>query len=433
MSNAVFFWFRRDLRLYDNAGLYYALKSGFKVIPVFIFDSNILDKPGNKKDKRVEFIFSALQDIHNRLRAAKSGLFVRYGNPVEVWKNLIFEFNGKAVYTNNDYEPYAITRDRQVKDLFESRELGFYSYKDQVIFEKDQVLKPDGTPYTVFTAFKNKWLKLYTPGQSDTYPTENMFSNFYSCQAEKLPEPADFGFEKTGTVFPSGQISPQVIKNYHLTRDFPALAGTTRLGVHLRFGTVSIRELVRIAFELNETWLSELIWREFFMTILYLFPHVENYCFKSRYDNIQWVNDEKEFDLWRQGLTGCPLVDAGMRELNQTGLMHNRVRMVTASFLVKNLLIDWRKGERYFAEKLLDYDLAANNGNWQWVAGTGCDAAPYFRIFNPETQLEKFDKDRIYVKKWVPEYGSPAYPDPIVDIAASRNRAIMVYKQAKAE
>ncbi len=432
MSDTVFFWFRRDLRLYDNAGLYHALKSGLTVIPVFIFDPNILDKLGNKKDKRVEFIFSALLEIHNTLKAANSGLFVRYGDPVEVWKKLIFEFNGKAVYINNDYDPAAITRDRRVKDLFESRGLGFYGFKDQVVFEKDQVLKHDGTPYTVFTPFKNKWLKLYTPDRSETYPAENLFSNFYCCRAGELPGLSDFGFEKTGAVFPPRQISPEVIKNYHLTRDIPALAGTTRLGVHLRFGTVSIRELVRTAFELNETWLSELIWREFFMTILYLFPYVETRSFKSRFDRIQWINDEKEFDLWRRGLTGFPLVDAGMRELNQTGFMHNRVRMITASFLVKNLLIDWRFGERYFAENLLDYDLAANNGNWQWVAGTGCDAAPYFRIFNPETQLEKFDKDRVYVKKWAPEYGSSAYPEPVVGLADSRKRAIMVYKQAKA-
>ncbi len=433
MSDNVFFWFRRDLRLNDNAGLYHALKSGFKVIPVFIFDTKILDKLENKKDKRVEFILSALRDIQNVLKAANSSLFICYGNPVEVWSKLINEFNSKAVYTNNDYEPCAITRDQQVKELFNSRGRGFYSYKDQVIFEKDQVLKPDGKPYTVFTAFKNKWLKLYTPEQSETYPTENLFSNFFSCKADKLPELSDFGFETTDTLFPAKQISPDFIKNYHLTRDFPALEGTTRLGVHLRFGTLSVRELMRIAFELNETWLSELIWREFFMTILYHFPHVENHSFKSQYDNIQWRNDKKEFELWRRGLTGYPLVDAGMRELNRTGFMHNRVRMVTASFLIKNLLIDWRWGERYFAEKLLDYDLAANNGNWQWVAGTGCDAVPYFRIFNPMTQLDRFDKDLVYVKKWAPEYGSSAYPQPLVDLAASRNRAIMVYKQAKSE
>jgi len=273
-------------------------------------------------------------------------------------------------------------------------------------------------------------LKLYTPQISETYPTENLFANFLSCESEELPELKDIGFEKTDTLFPGKQISPKVIENYHLTRNFPALEGTTRLGVHLRFGTLSARELVRIAFELNETWLSELIWREFFMMILYQFPHVVDHAFKAKYDNIQWRNEKKEFDLWCRGETGFPLVDAGMRELNQTGFMHNRVRMVTASFLVKNLLIDWRRGERYFAEKLLDYDLAANNGNWQWIAGTGCDAAPYFRIFNPMTQLDRFDKQLVYVKKWAPEYGSSAYPEPITDLAVSRNRAITVYKEA---
>jgi len=431
MSDNVFFWFRRDLRLNDNSGLYHALKSGYKVIPAFIFDTHILNKLDNKKDKRVVFFLSSLQEIQNLLKAANSSLFIRYGDPVQVWQQLISEFKSRGVYTNNDYEPYAIYRDRQVKELFNSQGLEFYSYKDQVVFEKDEVIKPDGTPYTVFTAYKNKWLKHYSPDHIETFPSEKLFSNFYSCETQKIPEPNDIGFEKTDTLFPSKHISPEVIEHYHLNRDFPAIEGTTRLGVHLRFGTVSIREAVRIAFELNETWLSELIWREFFNTILFHFPQVENHAFRAHYDNIQWRNDEKEYELWCRGLTGYPFVDAGMRELKKTGFMHNRVRMVTASFLTKNLLIDWRLGERYFAKKLLDYDLAANNGNWQWVAGTGCDAAPYFRIFNPMTQLNRFDNDLVYVKKWVPEYGTSAYPRPIVDLADSRTRAIMVYKEAK--
>ena len=431
-SPVTFFWFRRDLRLFDNAGLHAALQGDHPVVPLFIFDRNILEDLHDKQDARVEFIHQTLQDMQKQLNSWNSSLLVRHGKPKEVWQHLLDEFNIQAVYTNNDYEPYAKTRDGQIADLLQHHDVEFRTFKDQVIFEKDEVLKNDGDPYTVYTPYKNKWKTEFV----QTHSLDTMFDvsahkkKFWDNQSQQLPELQDFGFQATDATFPAQQLDENIVTQYDKQRDFPAIRGTTRMGVHLRFGTVSIRELVRRAMHLNETWLDELIWREFYMMILHQFPHVVEHAFREKYDTIEWANNKENFDRWCAGETGYPLVDAGMRELNETGFMHNRVRMVTASFLSKHLLIDWRWGERYFAEKLLDYELASNNGNWQWAAGTGCDAAPYFRIFNPTTQMKKFDPDLKYIATWVPEYGTDKYPAPMVDHKFARQRALDVYGRA---
>lgn len=430
--DVIIFWFRRDLRLFDNAGLASALQRGASVIPLFIFDSTILDELKDKRDRRVEFIHQTLVDIQAQLIEWGSSLLVRQGKPLSVWQQLVDDYNIIAVYANNDYEPYAVQRDKEVRDFLQSRGITFLSLCDQVIFERDDVLKGNGEPYTVFTPYKNAWKKKLFENRTFglAYPVVQHRCNFQPTAPQPIPSLRRLGFEPTNAPFPPRDVDDQIVQKYHLQRDFPGLTGTTRLGVHLRFGTVSIRDLVKRALQLNETWLDELIWREFFMMILYHFPYVQNRSFRAKYDGIDWRNDEKEFARWCSGETGYPLVDAGMRELNQTGFMHNRVRMVTASFLTKHLLIDWRRGERYFAEKLLDYDLSANNGNWQWAAGTGCDAAPYFRVFNPVAQQEKFDPEMTYIKKWLPEYGISSYPEPMVEHKFARQRAIDVYARA---
>lgn len=420
------FWFRRDLRLNDNAGLYHALKENPNVIPVFIFDTVILDALSDKKDKRVEFILHSLTLLQEELRQLKSSLLVLHGDPVDIFKAI----TPKAVYTNHDYEPYARKRDDAVSALLQKKNIPFKTFKDQVIFEKDEVIKSDGSPYTVFTPYSKQWKAKLSKYYYTGYPVKKYYSSFHFHKIFPLPSLNDIGFEKTGAVFPQRIVKKSIISQYENTRDFPAVRGTSRLGVHLRFGTISIRQLVQFALRSNETWLNELIWREFFSMILYHFPEVEHRAFKPSYERIIWRNHENEFQSWCDGMTGYPLVDAGMRELNATGFIHNRVRMVAASFLTKHLLIDWRWGEAYFAQKLLDYDLASNNGGWQWAAGCGCDAAPYFRIFNPTLQMEKFDGDLKYVRQWIAEYSTAAYPKPIVDHAFARDRAIEVYRKA---
>ena len=439
------FWFRRDLRLTDNAGLYHALRSGMPVLPIFIFDTTILDQLEDKHDRRVDFIHQTLKQLKDELEKAGSTLLVLHGDPQKLFKKL----KPAAVYTNHDYEPYARERDSQVRKILENAGIGFHSYKDQVIFEKDEVVKDNGEPYTVFTPYSRKWKNVLKSFHYKSYPTEHYLKNLKRVGGGPrstvhslprrvggpqsilpLPSLHDLGFAASGATFPPRVIRQSVIAQYHRTRDFPAVAGTTRLSVHLRFGTVSIRKLVQVAIKKNETWLNELIWRDFYHMILWHFPHVAGSAFKPAYDHIAWRNNEGEFKAWCEGRTGYPIVDAGMRELNATGFMHNRVRMVTASFLTKHLLIDWRWGEAYFTEKLLDFDLAANNGGWQWAAGSGCDAAPYFRVFNPTLQTQKFDPDGRYIQTWVPEIGTPTYPAPIVDHAQARERALRVYKKA---
>jgi deoxyribodipyrimidine photo-lyase len=421
-------WFRRDLRLHDNAALYHALRAGQPVLPLFIFDKHILDKLPNKADRRVAFIHAALQEMQQQLTAMGASLNVFYGTPQEAFAQLLRQYNVQQVFTNHDYEPYAQERDTAIAALLQAGGTGLHTYKDQVIFEKLEVAKDDGKPYTVFTPYSRKWKATLTELHLQPYPTDQYFIHFYQQPPQAIPSLSSMGFEDTGGVFPSKELNEELVKKYSQQRDFPAVNGTSRLGVHLRFGTVSIRQLAQKATGLNETYLNELIWRDFYQMILHNFPQVgKGRAFKPVYDGIEWRRSPEDFDRWCQGQTGYPIVDAGMRELNATGFMHNRVRMIVASFLTKHLLLDWRLGEAYFAEKLLDFDLAANNGGWQWAAGSGCDAAPYFRVFNPKLQTEKFDKDLRYIRKWVPELDSFDYPRPMVEHEVARKRALEVY------
>lgn len=433
MQKVDLFWFRRDLRLDDNAGLYHALKNRTSVLPIFIFDKNILDKLEDKKDGRVEFIHQAIVNLNEQLKGLGSSIKVFYSTPEKVFKELAKEYTIQTVYTNHDYEPYADERDASVKDILNKHNIEFKTYKDQCIFEKDEVTKDDGKPYTVFTPYSRKWKLRLTDFHVKPYPNKKYFKNFIQTKNFTVPTLKEMGFENSGLEFPSTTITKSIVTNYKEQRDFPAIKGTSKLSVHLRFGTVSIRALAKQALVLNETWLNELIWRDFYMMILYHFPHAAKNSFKSQYDKIEWRNNESEFKAWCEGKTGFPIVDAGMRELNATGFMHNRVRMIVASFLVKDLLIDWRWGEAYFAQKLLDFDLSANNGGWQWAAGSGCDAAPYFRVFNPTEQIKKFDPKYEYIKKWIPEFNTVKYPKPIVDHASARLRVLAVYKEALSE
>ncbi len=426
----VVFWFRRDLRLSDNAGLYHALKSGKPVLPLFIYDKDILDLLEDKADRRVDFIHKTVNSLQSELRAIGSSLWEAHGNAVEVFKELNERFSLTKVFLNHDYEPAAIERDSKVKSFLESISCSFQSYKDQVIFEKHEIVKDDGRPYTVFTPYMKRWKAGLTDYQLKPYPTTNYFSNFFKWQNDKTLNLKTLGFEETNSDFPSVILNFKSISNYHETRDFPAQNGTSRMSLHLRFGTVSVRELTQNAIKLNEKWWNELIWREFYMMILFHFPHVVTAAFKKQYNSIPWRNNETEFYAWCNGRTGYPIVDAGMRELNATGFMHNRVRMIVASFLVKHLLIDWKWGEAYFAKKLLDFELSSNNGGWQWAASSGCDAAPYFRVFNPTEQTKKFDSGHVYIRKWIPELESLEYPSPIVDHKFARERVLKTYKLA---
>jgi len=430
--NAVnIFWFRRDLRLHDNAALYYALRDENPVIPIFIFDKNILDKLENKDDSRVIFIYQALRDLQENLKKIGSSLEVYHDSPEQIFSHLLSKYKIEKVFTNHDYEPYAIDRDEKIKAILETSRATLITFKDQVIFEKNEVTKDDGEPYTVFTPYSRKWKAKLNHFYLRSYPTERYFPNFYKQSSFPILSLASIGFKYFDTAFPSKITNEALIQNYYEQRNFPSVNGTSKLGVHLRFGTISIRELASTAKKLNETFLNELIWRDFYQSILWHFPHVGLHkAFKSEYENIEWRNNEHDFELWCKGETGYPIVDAGMRELNQTGFMHNRVRMIVASFLSKHLLIDWRWGEAYFAEKLLDYDFAANNGGWQWAAGSGCDAAPYFRIFNPYLQTKKFDPELKYIKKWVPEFQEFSYPAPIVEHEFARKRCLEVYSKA---
>ena len=424
------FWFRRDLRLDDNAGLYHALRVGTPVVPIFIFDRNILDELKDRTDRRVQFIHQALQQIQKHLISIGSTLDVRYGSPAEIWKQLIKDYTIANVYLNHDYEPYATKRDADIRNMLKENSISFHTYKDQVTFEKNEVLKDDGKPYTIFTPYSKKWKAKLNDFYSSSFPTKKYFSNFFKQKTKEIPSLEVMNFKSAAQSFPTKELQTEIIKHYKEQRDYPANAGTSRLSVHLRFGTISIRELVRKAVQLNETFLNELIWRDFYQMILWHFPYVVGNAFKPEYDNIKWRNNEKEFEAWCKGETGYPIVDAGMRELNDTGFMHNRVRMIVASFLTKHLLTDWRWGEAYFAEKLLDFELASNNGGWQWAAGSGCDAAPYFRIFNPYLQTKKFDPELKYIRQWVPEYEELTYPPPIVDHETARKRCLEAYGMA---
>ncbi len=423
------FWFRRDLRLDDNAGLYHALKESNALLPIFIFDTTILNNLEDKADKRVLYIHQTISALKKELQLHGSDLKVFYGHPLDIFKQLVVEYKLEKVYANRDYEPSAIERDSAIFQLLQVNGIELKTYKDQVIFESDEVLKDDGTPYTVYTPYSKKWKTKLTNFYLKSYPCQKYYINFIQVEATPALSLEEIGFHSIQFNFPPKETKQGIIKNYVANRDIPSIEGTSKLSMHFRFGTISIREKARKGNELSEKWLNELIWRDFYSQILTHFPHVVKGAFKPAYDKIEWRNNEHEFDKWCKGETGYPIVDAGMRELNTTGLMHNRVRMIVASFLTKHLLIDWRWGESYFAAKLLDFDLASNNGGWQWAAGSGVDAAPYFRVFNPYLQTEKFDPQEIYIKKWVPEYGTPNYPKPIVEHTFARNRCLEVYKK----
>ena len=424
------FWFRRDLRFEDNTGLYHALKGDLPVLPLFIFDTNILNDLEVKHDARVMFLHDTLTAMHERLADKGTSLLIKHGAPRQMWEEILSNYDVRAVYTNHDYEPYAKERDEGVRKLLEEHNISFHTYKDQVIFEKDEIMTKSGSFYKVFTPYKKAWLKKLDDAMLESFTSGLRFDNWYQTAPIPMPSLADLGFERADIEIPPNRIDEEVINHYQKKRDYPAQDGTTRLGVHLRHGTLSIRKLARAARDINATYLNELIWREFYMQVLYHAPQVVDTSFKPKYDNIPWRNDEDDFQRWCEGRTGYPIVDAGMRELNKNGYMHNRVRMITASFLTKHLLIDWRWGEAYFGQKLLDYELANNNGGWQWAAGSGVDAQPYFRIFNPYAQVKKFDKAEEYIYKWVPEYGTDDYPEPMVNHQEARARAIRTFKEA---
>jgi deoxyribodipyrimidine photo-lyase len=424
----VIFWFRRDLRLDDNYGLYRALTSGLPVLPVFIFDKHIIEKLEDPDDARITFIHRRLHQLNEQLSKLNSGLLVDFGTPLEIFQKWVTEYPVQAVFTNHDYEPYALTRDQEVGRFLKNKGIEFLTFKDQVIFEKGEILKTDGTSYTVFTPYSKAWKGRLQVVEA--FLSERHGEAFIKIEKTHLPELHTLGFKESFQEIPSANIRDEIILNYDKTRDFPALEGTTRLGIHLRFGTVSIRRLVKIAMRLNPVFLNELIWREFYMMILWHFPYVTRSAFKPEYDRIEWLNREEDFEAWKNGMTGYPMVDAGMRQLLKTGYMHNRLRMITASFLTKHLLIDWRWGEAWFARKLLDFELSSNNGGWQWAAGTGVDAAPYFRIFNPMLQAARFDPHGEFIQRWVPEVNSPSYPKPMVDHSEARERALRVFKKA---
>ncbi len=429
------FWFRRDLRLEDNAGLHKALTSGCQVLPIFIFDKHILDDLTDKSDKRLSFIWQEVKRLKEHLEENyHSSLAVFYGDPKEVFETLLNQYNLKLVIANRDYEPYAKKRDKEIYDLLKEQGIDFKGVKDQVLMEKEEVMKSDGDPYVVYTPYSKQYKELLTPKHFETYPSAAHLNHCLAHDPFPMPSLADMGFEMIEVDIPSREIKEDILETYHKTRDIPALEeGTSRLSVHLRFGTISVRKLALAGRDINTKFFNELIWRDFYQMILYHFPKTVTESFRPEYDHINWENKEEDFEKWKEGKTGYPLVDAGMRQLNQSGYMHNRVRMLVASFLTKHLLIDWRWGEAYFAEKLLDYDQASNIGGWQWAAGSGVDAAPYFRIFNPELQLDKFDPDRKYVKRWIPEFDSSDYPDPMIDHKFARERALDRYKKALAK
>lgn len=445
MTKTTIFWFRRDLRLQDNAGFYQALKASEKVLPLFIFDKNILEELP-RDDARVTFLFDTISDLKKELEKLGSSMIIRYGKPEEIWKKLTEEYQIEAVFTNHDFEPYAKDRDAEISQFLNTKNISFHTFKDHVIFEKSEITKDDGKPYVVFTPYSRKWKAKLTTRPDfilnekeekedlsyffKPYPNEKYFSNLLKVNELEMISLKEMGFEKSTLEIPKPTVTRKIIREYADKRDFPGIEGTSKLGLHFRFGTISIREKARRAQPISEIYLNELIWRDFYAQIMWHFPHVVTEPFREKYNAVQWREDKADFEKWCAGKTGYPLVDAGMRELNATGFMHNRVRMVTASFLTKHLLLDWRWGEAYFAEKLLDFDLASNNGGWQWAAGCGTDAAPYFRIFNPESQQKKFDKKFEYIKKWVPEFGTDNYPEPIVEHKFARERCLTTYKTA---
>jgi len=430
MEKVNIFWFRRDLRVDDNHGLFEALNDALPVVPVFIFDPAILAQFPNPTDSRLTFIHHCLSSLDREFRKCNSSLQVYFSSPEVVFGRLAAKYSIRSVFTNTDYEPSSILRDQKVAKILQAKGIEFRSFKDQVVFHHNEITKADGSPYTVFTPYSRKWKEKLSSESIPVFESGKLLSNLKHLSSDYFPDLSEIGYQTQYIRFPVKEFDDVLVESYAKTRDIPAENGTSKLGIHLRFGTISIRKLTQFAQIHSQIFLNELIWRNFYMDILWHFPQVVEKSFKPAYDFIPWLNNEAEFECWCTGQTGYPLVDAGMRELNETGYMHNRVRMVVASFLTKHLLIDWRWGEAYFASKLLDYELASNNGGWQWASGSGCDAAPYFRVFSPELQAKKFDPQLKYIRKWVPEYGTPAYPKPIVDHAFARIRAIDTYRKA---
>lgn len=423
------FWFRRDLRLQDNAGLHHALQAGLPVLPLFIFDKNILGRKENKSNRRVTFIYDSLKKMNDELTGYNSSLKIFYDKPDIAFEKLFRVYDVNTVFSNRDYEPYATKRDIEIEILCATRGASFKTFKDQVIFEKDEVVKDNESPYTIFTPYSKKWKQKFYETNVQLFDTKKYFKNFLTSDFS-FPLLKSIGFKENRTFLPDPVVDRKTILQYDRHRDIPYPGKTTRVSIHLRFGTISVRQLAKRAEELNEKYLNEIIWREFLMQVLWHFPNVENLPFKKKYENIKWRNNESEFDKWCKGETGYPIVDAGMRELNKTGFMHNRVRMIVANFLTKILFIDWRWGEAYFADKLTDFELSSNNGNWQWAAGTGCDAAPYFRIFNPFTQAQRFDPQNKYIGKWIPDYNPDSYIKPIINFNTARKKALLTFKNS---
>ncbi len=420
-------WFRRDLRIKDNTALYHALSQNNNVQCIFIFDENIIDELP-KNDHRISFIYDSLSKLNNELNKYGSRLKIYKGKPIDIFKKIITKYDIDYIYFNKDYEPYAISRDNQIKELLNNK-IGFKTFKDHVVFEETEITKDDGKPYTIYTPYSKKWLKKFHETEMKEYNVNPFLKNLKKNKFLNIKSRENLDLVKSNLIVYDYNTSNEIIINYKNTRNFPSLNGTSKIGPFLRFGLISIRSLANKSSKTDITYLKELIWRDFFTQILFNFPNVIDKSFKTKYDNIVWENNENFLEKWKNGKTGYPIVDAGMRELNNTGFMHNRVRMITASFLCKHLLVDWRFGEAYFAKKLFDYELSSNNGNWQWAAGSGCDAAPYFRVFNPYTQQEKFDRDFSYVKKWVPEYNSKEYMKPLVIHKDARLKAIEHYKK----
>ena len=421
------FWFRRDLRLNDNPGLWHALTSGYSVMPVFIFDRNIIDGL-EPDDRRMTYLRDILATLDREIKKRGSSLQVFYGNPLDVFTGIAGKYRLKALYFNRDYEPYGISRDKEITGYLAGRGVQCFSYKDHVIFEGNEVMKNDGKPYTVFTPYSSKWLSKFDTALIGEYPSERLGGNFAYSEECSFITPSELGFKCPPVEIRPFDLGQPVISAYASRRDYPFMNGTSNIGQGLRFGTVSIREVFRKTQGISETFAKELIWREFFMNVLSNFPRVTDESFRPEFDRIEWVNDEEKFNLWCEGKTGFPIIDAGMRELRETGYMHNRVRMITANFLTRHLLTDWRWGETWFAGQLLDYELSSDNGNWQWAAGSGCDAAQYFRIFNPDFQLRKYDPASEYARKWIPELGTPDYPGRCADISATRVKALEIYR-----
>jgi deoxyribodipyrimidine photo-lyase len=425
------FWFRRDMRFEDNVGLYHALSGEFQVLPLFIFDKHILDELP-KDDARITFIHDELQKMRSYLQEHHNSSIATYHDtPENAIKQLIEDFEVEAIYTNRDYEPYAQKRDAKIDALLAENGIEFHNFKDQVIFEKTEVEKNDGGMYLVFTPYMKQWKKEFKNIDFKTYPSEDFLDKTYKNTRLPNVSLSDIGFERSSIKVPKHNLDKTLLKDYEETRNIPSIEGTSRLSPYLRFGTIGYRKVIEKALSVkNETFLDELIWREFYKAILYHYPETQDRAFKPKYDRIEWRNNEEDFEKWKSGQTGYPIVDAGMRQLNETGWMHNRLRMVVGSFLCKHLLIDWRWGEAYFAKRLLDYEMSSNVGGWQWVAGSGVDAAPYFRVFNPYSQTDRFDKDKKFIKKWVPEFESDKYPEPMVEHKMARERCLETYKDA---